>query len=126
MVGRPTFTVRISLLVASFTKMMTARLGYVINLVQIHLYMRAVTTEDGDLTPVGTLGFETCKLACEGGRSHSVIHIAQQQKSFAAQQAMALSEIWNKRNSILCSQVGYIHSFINGGKAVCMYFIFNL
>ena len=79
--------------------------------------MRAVTTEDGDLTPVGTLGFETCKLACEEGRSHSVIHIAQQQKSFAAQQAMALSEIWNKRNAILCSQVGYIHSFINGGRA---------
>ena len=79
--------------------------------------MRAVTTEDGDLTPVGTLGFETCKLVCEEGRSHSVIHIAQQQKSFAAQQAMALSEIWNKRNAILCSQVGYIHSFINGGRA---------
>ena len=68
--------------------------------------MDAVTIEEGGLTPVGTLGFETCKLTCEGGRSHTVIHIAQHQKSFATQQAMALSEIWNKRNSILCNQVG--------------------
>lgn len=86
--------------------------------------MRAVTTEDGDLTPVGALGFETCKLACEGGRSHSVIHIAQQQKSFAGQQAMALSEIWNKRNSILCGQVGTYIVLLMVARLQCLHVLY--
>jgi len=62
-----------------------------------------VTGEEGSLTPVGTLGFEICKLMCEG-KADTVVHIAHYQKSFAIQQAMALSEIWIKRKAIPCCQ----------------------
>lgn len=64
-----------------------------------------MTGEEGSLTPVGTLGFEICKLVCEG-EADTVVHIAHHQKSFAIQQAMALSEIWIKRKAIPCCQVG--------------------
>ena len=67
--------------------------------------MYAVTGEEGNLTPVGSLGLEICRLVCEG-KGDTIVHIVQHQKSFAIQQAMALSEIWINRKAIPCCQVG--------------------
>ena len=66
------------------------------------------------MTPVGALAFEVYRIANSQTESRVIIHIAQQQKSFAVQQAMVVANISSKEKTVpwACDQVRYIATSI--------------
>ena len=68
------------------------------------------------MTPVGALAFEVYRIANSQTEGRAIIHIAQQQKSFAVQQAMVVTDILSKEKAVpwTCEQVrcSYFHSYI--------------
>ncbi len=67
----------------------------------------AVTTVSGQLTPAASLAHDICTRC---SKDHMIIHVAQQQRSYQAQQAMVLVDIFNsKSKSSMQQQVGAQH-----------------
>ena len=55
------------------------------------------------MTPVGALAFEVYRIADSQAESRRIIHVAQQQKSFAVQQAMVVTDILSKEKAVSCA-----------------------
>ena len=69
-----------------------------------------VTDTSGTVTPMGMLAFEVYRVV-NSQEDHKVIHVAQQQKSFAVQQAMVVTDILSEKKAVPFNQVSVVVPF---------------